>query len=267
MKSQRLNIPGLVAAYLVTAASSNVALAAPDARPRAAPLSPMHKPVGSPRSIELNEQGVVAIKAKNSKQAEDLFRQALAADAGNLSAVFNLAGALLVNKKENEAIALLTEYTKNFGLDPGLFVRLGDVYFTAKKLIEAAEAYEKALHIAPNYPGIAPKLGAIYTLLNRSTQAERAFLLAVEQNPKDGQSLSNLAGIFLANGKPDKAISTAKRALQVRPGSELYVTLGTAYEIQKDYKNALIAFQRAVDLGDKREELKKKIEALKQAAS
>ena len=77
------------------------------------------------------------------------------------------------------------------------------------------------------------------------------------------QLLANLSSVFLATGKTDKAISTAKRGLQVNASPELYITLGNAYELQKDYKNSLIAFERAADLGDKKPELKTKIEQLK----
>ena len=42
----------------------------------------------------------------------------------------------------------------------------------------------------------------------------------------------------------------------------MYVTLGTAYEMNGDPQNALIAFRRAVDLGDQRPELRDKIAAI-----
>jgi len=222
-------------------------------------------PLGDPRSLELNEQGIAAIKARNLKQAEELFRKAISADAKNITAVFNLAGVLMANKKEKEAIDLLTHYLKDYPEDPGMWVRLGDAWFASKNIKEAAKAYEKAAATFPNYPGLAAKLGTIYGLQNKIDLAEKMFLQAVAEDPKNHQLLANLASIFLGNGKPDKAISTAKRALAIKATSEVYITLGTAYEIQKDYKNALIAFQRAADLGDKREELKKKIAALKES--
>ena len=251
----------------LTGDAAQAAPAAPSKPTTSTPAEETARPAANPRSLELNEQGVSAVKAKDFRRAEGLFRNALAIDAGNVSAAFNLAGALLANKKEGEAILFLSEYTKNYAEDAGLFVRLGDAYFAAKKPRQAISAYERALQLQPTYPGLSAKLGTVFGLANQPLEAERAFLLAVAQNPKDGQALSNLASIFLANGKPDKAISTAKRALQVKPTAELYITLGTAYEIKRDFKNALIAFQRAVDLGDKREELLRKIDALKQAVS
>ena len=228
---------------------------------------PQAEVVGDARSLELNEQGIAAMNNKDTVKAEEFFRKALAVDSKNVTAAFNLAGVLINNKKTEEAIALLLEYIKEYNQDPSLFVRLGDAYFASKKIREAATAYEKAFETAGGYPGLAAKLGTIYGLMNRIDDAKRMFMVAVELDPKDSQSLANLSSLFLASGEPDKAIGTARRALQVKATKEVYVTLGTAYEIQKDYKNALIAFQRAVDLGDSREELKKKIEGLKQVAN
>ncbi len=223
-------------------------------------------PSASSVSLELNEKGIAAIKAKDFQSAEKLFKQALATDNKNITAAFNLAGVLLTNKKGQEAVELLTQYTNAWKSDAGLFARLGDAQFSQKNVPEAAKAYEKALEIDRGYPGVAGKLGTVYGLLNRSQDSEKMLLLAIEQNPRDGRSMANLSSIFLANGDPQKAIATAKRALQIKATSEIYVTLGTAYEILKDNKNALISFQRAVDLGDKRELLITKIEELKKTS-
>jgi len=218
---------------------------------------------GNAKSIELNEKGTAAAQAKNFKQAEEYFRQALIADQYNLTVVFNLSSLYIRNKKEQKAIALLLHHVKDITDDAGLFLRLGDAYFASKQIKEAATYYKKAFNIDPGTPKVAEKLATLYTLTKNLDEAEKMLLHAIKIEPKDGQLLANLSGVFLANGKTEKAISTAKRALQLHVTSELYVTLGTAYEIRKDYKSSLIAFQRAVDLGDKRKELKNKIIDLK----
>jgi len=221
----------------------------------------------NPKSIELNERGAQAIKQKDFSKAEELFREALAADTSNVTAAFNLGGIYITQKREADAISLLEEYVNNFPQDVGLHVRLGDAYFTAKKADQALKSYEKAFAMEKNYAGLATKLGTVYSLNNRLKDAERALLVAVEQEPKNAQLLANLGSVFLANGKVDQAISTVKRGLQVQASSELYITLGSAYEVKKDFKNSLIAFQRAQDMGSSKPELKTKIDQLKKMAS
>ncbi len=217
------------------------------------------------KSAILNEKGVQAVRSKNYPVAEAFFRSALAADPKNLTAVINLATVYITNKKEPQAIALLEQYANQDTKDPGIYARLGDAYFASKNTDAAAKNYEAALKLDPHYPTIPQRLSSVYTLQNKLDKAEQLMLVAVELNPKDGQLLSNLSSLFLANGKTDKAISSAKRALQVKANAETYITLGTAYEISKDYKNSLIAFEKAVELGDQSEELKKKIVGLRAA--
>ena len=117
---------------------------------------------------------------------------------------------------------------------------------------KAIAAYEAAYKLDPRYPELSSKLGTIYILSNNIPQAEKYLEIAASQYNKDLKVLTNLSSVYLANAKPDKAITTAKNALQIKAGKELYVTLATAYEIKKDYPNALISFQRAYDLCDQR---------------
>ena len=236
--------------------------AAPSPRDDKKVAEALQEPQGNPKSAELNERGVAAVRAKDTRLAEELFRKALEADPKNLSAVFNLSGMLLTNQKEREAITLLETYTSDNPSDGGMWGRLGDAYFASKDVKRAQHAYEKALAIDPTLAAVPARLATVYTLTNQLEKAEQILYVAVEQNPRDSQLLANLSSVFLANGKTDKAISAAKRAIQLKPTKELYVTLGTAYEIMQDLPNSLIAFQRARDLGDTRSELDAKIEAL-----
>lgn len=214
---------------------------------------------GNAASIELNEKGVLAMKQNDFAKAESLFRKSLASDSRNLTAAYNLAGVYLNNKRQKEALALLNQYIKDFSKDSGLYARRGDVQFSLKEIELAAKDYEQALQLEPGYPGLTAKLSTIYTLQRRMPDAEKMLLRAVEQEPKNGQLLQNLSAMFLVNGKPNESISTAKRALQVNPNAEIYITLGNAYEALGDAKNSLISFQRASDLGDARPEDRKSV--------
>ncbi|RMG44055.1 MAG: tetratricopeptide repeat protein [Candidatus Dadabacteria bacterium] len=222
---------------------------------------------GSPRSVELNERGVKLATMGKLAEAEKYFRQALAVDHGNITAAFNLAGIYLRMSKAGAAIKLLKEYTVSYKEDAGLFARLGDAYFATKDLKHARESYENALKLDPNYKGVHSKLATIMLMNNDLASAEKLLLRAAELDPSDEQVLANLASVFLATGKAEKAISTAKRALQIQPSSDLYITLGSAYELLNDPANALIAFKRARDLGSKDKHLLSKISALEKINS
>lgn len=228
---------------------------------------PASKDLTTKESSDLNERGVNQIKARDFISAEDSFRKALAADPNNITAAFNYGSALLINKKEAAALKLLTEYVSKEPADAGLRARLGDAYFGTKDVKQASIAYEEAYRLDPTFPEILSKLSTVYLLTNRTADAEKYLALAAEQNPRDAKLLANLSSLYLGNGKPELAIAAAKKSLQLQATKEVYITLATAYEILKDYKNSIIAFQRAVDLGDNREEVLKKIEGLKKVTS
>jgi len=218
--------------------------------------------VRAQRSLELNEQGVVAIKGRDFDRAESLFKQALDTDEKNLTAVFNLAGMYITNKKDAQAVTLLSKYAKDYPSDAGLQARLGDAYFSSQNPKGAIEAYNRALTLDPNYPNVPARLGTLYTLSNNLPKAAAMFERAVKQNPSDVQSLHNLSSLYLGLDRPKDAVSTAKRAIQLSSSPQGYATLGSAYQQLNDDKNALMAFQRAKELGYKDKNLSSIIEDL-----
>lgn len=218
----------------------------------------------SKHSLELNEQGVAAVQRRDYASAESLFRRALDTDDHNITAVFNLAGVYITNKKESQAIPLLTKYSQLFPKDAGLMARLGDAYFSSQNPKNAITSYEKALALDGSYPGVAARLGTLYALQNKLAKAATMYERAVKENPRDANALQNLSNLYLGLGKPQQAITTAKKALQISSTAEAYVTLGNAYQELKDDRNALISFQRAKELGHKDPALSKVIESLEE---
>lgn len=245
------------------------ALAAP--KPATKSEAPAQKlSATSQRSRELNEKGAAFAQQAKFKEAEESLREAVSLDSKNLTAIFNLGSVFIQRGKLNEAVTLLEKHANEAQTDAGLFARLGDAYFSLKKLPSARSNYEKALSLDPSLPKIPARLGTVYTMSTdvkgNLDKAIKLYLLAVEQEPNNVEYLSNLLNLYIATNEGQKAVSTAKRALQVTPSAELYANLGAAYELEKEWKNSLIAYERAKDLGDKSPETREKIEALRTEA-
>lgn len=229
---------------------------------------PRTKSVGtevSQHSLRLNEQGAQAVKERRFKDAEQLFKKSLERDVSNITAVVNLAGMYITNKKESLAISLLSEYTKKSPKDAYLQARLGDAFFAAKKSSQAISAYEKALSLDPSLVPPLVRLASLYTMSNKLEQARDMYIRAVTANPQDARSLNNLSSLYLGLGDPKSAISTAKKALRVSSTSETYITLGNAYQRVGDHRNALHSFKRARQMGSKEPKLTAVIQELEAA--
>ena len=217
----------------------------------------------SQKSAQLNEEGAAFAQEAKFKKAEEVLRESVSLDPQNLSAIFNLGSVLIQVGKLKEAIELLETHSQKAETDAGLFARLGDAYFTQKNTQKAQSAYERALELDSSLPKIPARLGTIYSLNNSLDKAIEQYLVAVQQEPENIEYLSNLVNLYLATNEPQKAVSTAKRALQLKPSSQLYASLGAAYELQKEWENSLIAFQRAKDLGEKSADIEEKIKILR----
>jgi len=223
-------------------------------------------------SLRLNEEGVKAIQSRDFVKAETVLSGSLSQDPYNIAAAHNLAIAYISQKKFDAAVDLLKDYSRKVPADGGIKAKLGDAYFSMKRIAEAVLAYEEALKLDPALHGVSARLGTLYSLENRLVDAEKMLLSAVKEDPKNGDLVGSLSALFLANEKPNEAIGSAKRALQLKPSSEVYITLGTAYERKKDFANALIAFRRARDVsskgpkGSKDPKLEQKIEELEAVA-
>jgi Ca-activated chloride channel homolog len=99
------------------------------------------------------QQGNVWYKQKEYVKAERAFRDALDKDKGNTTATYNLANALYMQSKPDEAIKVLEELVMNANdaeLKGKAYYNKGAILSAAKKLEESIEAYKNALRNNPN---------------------------------------------------------------------------------------------------------------------
>jgi Ca-activated chloride channel family protein len=85
--------------------------------------------------------------------AETQYRKSLEADPKNAKALFNLANALQMQKKYDEAIQLLDDFpksTNNTTLVSSAYYNQGVAYTKLKNLEASIESYKKALRLNPN---------------------------------------------------------------------------------------------------------------------
>ena len=60
--------------------------------------------------------------------------------------------------------------------------------------------------------------------------------------------LNKLANVYMVASKPQEAVQAARKAIALKNNAASWVVLGKAYEQSKDYKNAVFAYQQAVNL-------------------
>lgn len=218
--------------------------------------------LGDMASYSLNEEAVHALNQGEFEKAITLFKKALQKDSQNLTAAYNLAGVYLSQKQEQQAIKLLEEYARAGVKDAGIHRRLGDSYFSSQNLSKAKSSYQKALDLNRDHAETYLKIATVHALEGDSEAARKILSSCVDRFPQNHLALGNLASLELSAGNNQVAISAAKRAVQIKPEPELYLTMGIAYENQGDDQNALIAFKNARDTGANVPQLEERIAAL-----
>lgn len=143
-----------------------------------------------------------------------------------------------------KAIELKPDYTPAIN-------NLGTVYFD-KKDYDAAIAYfkkasEKILYATPYYAFY--NLGKAYYEKKEYGLSEKYYMKAVDSEPKFLDPLVGLGRVYIATGKISDAISALTSAIKQYPQyARAYFYLGQAYTVIKDYKRALLAYQKAFEI-------------------
>ena len=112
----------------------------------------------------------------------------------------------------------------------------------------AIEQYEAMSKIEPKNPDNHLLLGRLYFLNKDPIKAESEFKTAISLDPNSEEAITNLAFLYNDEGANTKASELLKSIPEDRRTAKIYTALGTTYEQQKDYKNAIAAFRQALTM-------------------
>jgi tetratricopeptide (TPR) repeat protein len=112
----------------------------------------------------------------------------------------------------------------------------------------AIEQYEQIIRLEPNNVENHLLLGRLYRLNNDLVKAENEFKTAVKLQPDSEEAITTLAYLYNEEGDAKRAIDALNSIPEGERSAKLYSALGYTYEEQKNYKAAIAAYRKAVDL-------------------
>ncbi|HEY1936337.1 MAG TPA: tetratricopeptide repeat protein [Candidatus Angelobacter sp.] len=112
----------------------------------------------------------------------------------------------------------------------------------------AIEQYEAMAKIDPKNADNHLLLGRLYFLNKDPIKAESEFKTAVSLDPNSEEAITNLAYLYNDEGANNKAADLLKAIPEGKRSAKIYAALGSTYEQQKDYKNAIAAFRQALTM-------------------
>ncbi len=111
---------------------------------------------------------------------------------------------------------------------------------------KAAEHFEKAVALYPQYDTALNNLGVMYYHMGQSEKARAAFEHSVALNDKNADADRNLARILIHEGNYPRAEELLKKSLMVEPLNPVSLTLICVAEIQTGDDDAALATARKV---------------------
>jgi tetratricopeptide (TPR) repeat protein len=110
----------------------------------------------------------------------------------------------------------------------------------------AIEQYEQIIKIEPDNGDDHLLLGRLYRLNNDLQKAENEFKIAVKLDPESEEAVTTLAILYNDEGDTARAAQILSSVPDAARSAKLYSALGYTYEQQKQYKNAIEAYNMAI---------------------
>jgi tetratricopeptide (TPR) repeat protein len=192
--------------------------------------------------------GMKALEEGRYLAAEEAFREAVAADAGDYSAHFNLALALGFLHRDLEGIA---EYQKTLALKPGLYqaqLNLGILMLRQNRAADAEPLLESAANAKPAEFRPRFYLAEAQLATGDAGKAEQSYRRAVALDGKSAGAQLGLARALAEQGKLTEAPGYFHRAAELDPAyRDGLLELAALYEKNKQPAEAIEIYGQFAD--------------------
>ena len=200
----------------------------------------------------LEEQVETYIDSKMFGQAADLARKAADADPKDPDLKLMLAGALVEQGKNEEAITLTKGLLDNTDKDRAVWLKLGQFYAEMRRWKDAEDAYAKATPLSTKTGDRSYLLflkGALAERQKHSDAAEQFFRQALELEPNSAATLNYLGYMLADKGvRLPEALKLIRKAVDIDPMNGAYLdSLGWTYFKLGQYEQAEENLRQAVE--------------------
>jgi tetratricopeptide (TPR) repeat protein len=201
--------------------------------------------------------GIIAFQSGRHELAENLIRGALALDAGNHAAQFNLAEIYRTTGRLDEAEEAYRRALQLKPEDPLAHFYLGHVLRDRGQFNEAVTAYRRGIELNPENFVARLNLGNALKAQGLLEEAIETYRGALELKPDDADALNNLGATLKEKGEVDEAIAALRRAVELQTDhAEAQGNLGAALAERGEYDEAMAACRRALELKPEFQEAK-----------
>jgi predicted Zn-dependent protease len=169
---------------------------------------------------ELSRQGVAALEAGQSQQAEELLKKSLAASPDDASSRRYMAETLWRRGAGDDAILQIGEAVRLEPTNASLAVRAGEMYLAVGRREAAKEQGERAIRLDPTLAGAWALRGRCFVKANQPDRALADLERAVELAPDRSDLLLEVASVYRQQGQNTRCLTAIYHLLDTYPSGE-----------------------------------------------
>jgi len=144
----------------------------------------------------------------------------------------------------HESAAIYFQKALEFKDDPVILYKLAGLYYMHQRYHKSLEMYERALVIHPNNAGMLYSMAKTCSKLGLYERSYQLTLKASKIDPLNFAHFFNLSYYSLFTNRPEKAITAAKRSLELEPKETgAYTNLALGYILNNEYRNAKVIYK------------------------
>jgi len=204
-------------------------------------------------SMNKMNEGVILAQQKRFVDATKMLQSAAAIDPQNEQVFWNLA---IVHMELRKYELARDDLQKAIAVNPdkaGFHEKLGTVMIELEDWAGARGAFQKSIELEPGIFKAYYKLAQVDEQLDDQQSALKNYSEAVQKGPRFLEAYSALGRLYADLGYLEQSAQVLSEALKVAlPGTEeeaqAHNLLGTVYQEQKKYDDAVREFRAALDV-------------------
>ncbi len=201
-------------------------------------------------------------------KAIEHYRQAIKADPTSTLLVEELADIYIQGGKIRDAVVETEEGLKQNPNDLNLRRLLGRLYtrligdtqqnrVNEEMLKRAIEQYAKIAEKDPKDTTTWVMLGRLQKVAQNSSESERAYKKALENDPDNEEALTGLAMVYADVGDTKSASELLKKVTDKNPSVRTLAALAATYEQLRDHASAAATLRKAIEMAPQNAEIKR----------
>lgn len=201
--------------------------------------------------------GEILYKVGQQEKGTEQFRYALKLEPQRLDRMYEGLSKMPQALRNYYLVKMLPAEAKFVSyLEPDLFALFWKQTFKAQIMGEHIEIDEEtwrrfaesiARKVKNNADDLAV-LGNFYEMAKQYAQAEKTYKQVIEIDPKNPVTYQDLADVYIALNQQEAAIPLLIKSAELKPRAAPYLALAKIYEKKELAKEALNAYQKAIEL-------------------